>query len=98
MGSAVLYVRWVFECVRMEATERISSGGNGFQLHFPSRINMTRTVTSEADGAFTDTYTADAVGSWSGKSSWLGWGTYSNETHEECESPRISFTVQQEPT
>jgi hypothetical protein len=46
----------------------------------PDGTTLTRTVTSGADGSFSDTYTLDAAGSWSVQASWAGDTAYLGAT------------------
>lgn len=54
----------------------------------PDGTSVTRTSSSASGGAFSDTYTPDAEGSWSVKASWAG-----NDNYQGATSSSSSFTV-----
>jgi len=54
----------------------------------PDATTLTRTVTSLADGSFSDTYMPDAAGEWSVESSWQG-----DAGHTGATSTAAAFTI-----
>jgi Tol biopolymer transport system component len=54
---------------------------------------VTRTVTTNSDGSFSDSYKPDAIGTWSVTASWDG-----DATHEGTSSTSKSFTVNPQPS
>jgi hypothetical protein len=56
----------------------------------PDGSTITRTVTTDSDGSYSDTYNPEAVGSWSVTVSWDG-----DATHESATSASQTFTITQ---
>ena len=54
---------------------------------------VTRTVTTNSDGSFSDSYKPDVIGAWSVTASWEG-----DVTHERTSSTLMSFNVNPEPS